>query len=157
MFAGYTIDRVLGAGGMATVYLAAHPRLPRRVALKLLHPELTRDDYVRSRFELEAEQAARLEHPNIVDVLDRGREGDQLWIAMQYVEGGSAGDAIRTDGAMAPDRAVFVIIETAKALDYATARVCCTMTSNPTTSCSSVTARIVAAGYCWPTSGLPRR
>ncbi|MGH3633026.1 MAG: protein kinase domain-containing protein, partial [Mycobacterium sp.] len=119
VFAGYTIDRVLGAGGMATVYLAAHPRLPRRVALKLLHPELTRDDYVRSRFELEAEQVARLEHPNIVDVHDRGREGDQLWIAMQYVDGASAGDAIGNSGAMAAGRAVFIVTETAKALDYA--------------------------------------
>ncbi|OHV06300.1 serine/threonine-protein kinase [Mycobacterium talmoniae] len=119
VFAGYTIERVLGGGGMGTVYVAAHPRLPRRVALKLLHLDLTRDDYVRSRFESEAGHVARLEHPNIVGVYDTGREGNQLWIAMQYIEGSSAGDALRSGGPLAPEQAVRVIGETAKALDYA--------------------------------------
>src|SRR5574340_1176093 len=118
VFAGYTIEAVLGGGGMGTVYLAAHPRLPLRVALKLLHPELTRDDYVRSRFESEADHAARLEHPNIVAVYDRGREGDQLWIAMQYVTGTDAGKAL-AEGALDPARAVHIVTEIAKALDYA--------------------------------------
>nr|GLK33682.1 hypothetical protein GCM10017611_05240 [Rhodococcus wratislaviensis] len=76
VFAGYTIERVLGVGGMGTVYAAAHPRLPRRIALKVLHPALAEDDDARARFEREADHAARLEHPNIV-VYDLGREGDQ--------------------------------------------------------------------------------
>ncbi|CAG7581940.1 serine/threonine-protein kinase [Rhodococcus opacus] len=78
---------------MGTVYAAAHPRLPRRIALKVLHPALAEDDDARARFEREADHAARLEHPNIVAVYDRGREGDRLWIAMQYVEGTDAATA----------------------------------------------------------------
>ncbi|ABG99584.1 serine/threonine protein kinase (plasmid) [Rhodococcus jostii RHA1] len=118
VFAGYTIERVLGVGGMGTVYAAAHPRLPRRIALKVLHPALAEDDDARSRFELEADHAARLEHPNIVAVYDRGREGDRLWIAMQYVDGTDA-ETAREGAPLDPARAVRIITETAKALDYA--------------------------------------
>jgi serine/threonine protein kinase len=78
VFAGYTIERVLGVGAMGTVYLAAHPRLPKSVALKLLHRSLTSDENLRLRFESEADHAARLEHPNIVAVYDRGRDGNQM-------------------------------------------------------------------------------
>ncbi|MFH5229256.1 serine/threonine-protein kinase PknD [Antrihabitans spumae] len=118
VFVGYTIERVLGAGGMGAVYLAKDPRLPRRTALKLLDRNLTADDDVRVRFELEADHASRLEHPNIVAIFDRGRDGDQDWIAMQYVPGTDASEAVR-DRPMDPERAVHIITETAKALDYA--------------------------------------
>ncbi|MBJ8344307.1 serine/threonine-protein kinase PknD [Antrihabitans sp. YC2-6] len=117
-FAGYTIEAVLGVGGMGGVYLANHPNLPRKVALKLLHRSLTADDYVRSRFEQEAEHAARLQHPNIVPVYDRGRLGDQLWIAMQYVSGTDASKLLR-DGPLPPGRVIHIITETGRALDYA--------------------------------------
>nr|WP_277351761.1 protein kinase [Antrihabitans stalactiti] len=118
VFAGYTVEQVLGVGGMGTVYLAAHPRLPRKTALKLLHPGLTDDEYVRSRFEQEADHAARLEHPNIVAVHDRGVSAGQLWIAMQHIDGTDA-KAELEHGPVAPDRAVYIVSETAKALDYA--------------------------------------
>ncbi len=118
VFVGYTIERVLGVGGMGAVYLAQDPRLPRRTALKLLDRTLTADEDVRARFELEADHAARLEHPNIVSIFDRGREADQDWIAMQYVVGTDAAVAVRA-GPMDPARAVHIITETAKALDYA--------------------------------------
>ncbi|AQA22951.1 serine/threonine-protein kinase PknJ [Rhodococcus sp. MTM3W5.2] len=118
ILAGYRIERVLGRGGMGDVYLADHPNLPRQVALKVLHASWTRDDYVRSRFESEADHAARLEHPNIVTVHDRGREGDLLWIAMQYVPGVDAKQALES-GPLDVERAVHIISETAKALDYA--------------------------------------
>ena len=118
VFAGYTVEQVLGVGGMGTVYLAAHPRLPRKAALKLLHHGLTDDEYVRSRFEQEADHAARLEHPNIVAVHDRGVYDDQLWIAMQHIDGTDA-KAELEHGPIAPDRAVYIVSETAKALDYA--------------------------------------
>ncbi|MFI9509202.1 protein kinase [Nocardia sp. NPDC052566] len=117
MFAGYRIERVLGQGGMGTVYLAAHPRLPRSIALKLLGRELYADDELRLRFEREADVAARLDHPNIVAVYDRGVEDHQLWISMQYVDGS---DAAEFRGAsMDPARAVRIVGQTADALDYA--------------------------------------
>ncbi|WP_067695056.1 protein kinase domain-containing protein [Nocardia jejuensis] len=116
--AGYLVGRVLGTGGMGTVYLATHPRLPKQVALKVLHTALTADDYIRGRFESEAENAARLDHPNIIGVLDRGRVGDRLWIAMQYVPSIDA-QALLKQGPVEPRRAVQIIAEVAKALDFA--------------------------------------
>ncbi len=118
VFVGYTIERVLGKGGMGAVYLAQDPRLPRKTALKLLDRTLTADVAVRARFELEAEHAARLEHPNIVSIFDRGREAEQDWIAMQYVVGTDVAVALGS-GSTSPTRAVHIITETAKALDYA--------------------------------------
>ncbi|MCB0935744.1 MAG: protein kinase, partial [Mycobacterium sp.] len=86
-FAGYTISRLLGAGGMGEVYLAQHPRLPRQDALKILTEQLSGDNAYRDRFLREADLAARLWHPNIVRVNDRGEDQGQLWIAMDYIEG----------------------------------------------------------------------
>jgi len=86
-FAGYTIIRLLGSGGMGEVYLAQHPRLPRRDALKILRPDVSADDDYRHRFIREADLAATLWHPNIVAVHDRSEEDGQLWIAMDYVDG----------------------------------------------------------------------
>ncbi|MGW6811685.1 protein kinase domain-containing protein [Nocardia sp. NPDC055050] len=118
VFAGYTIERTLGAGGMGTVYAARHPTLPRTVALKVLHPFLTGDEYVRTRFEFEADHGARLDHPAIVAVYDRGREGDRLWIAMQLVPGTDAAHLLR-EGAVAPERAVHIVEQVSAGLDYA--------------------------------------
>lgn len=117
VFAGYRIDRLLGRGGMGTVYLAAHPRLPRQVALKLLDRELYSDNEVRGRFEREADVSAHLDHPGIVSVLDRGIEDGLMWISMQYVDGRDA-SAFRGEP-LAPARAVGIIARTAEALDYA--------------------------------------
>jgi serine/threonine protein kinase, bacterial len=89
-FAGYKIIRLLGSGGMGEVYLAEHPRLPRRDALKVLPSAVSADDEFRRRFEREADLAASLWHPNIVEVHDRGEFEGQLWIAMDYVEGTNA-------------------------------------------------------------------
>lgn len=116
-FAGYVIRRRLGVGGMGMVFLARHPRLPRLVALKLLNPELYSDREIRLRFERESELAGRLEHPNIVTVYDRGAEGKQLWISMQYVPGS---DASLVDlHVLDPRRAVQIIADTGVALDFA--------------------------------------
>lgn len=117
VFAGYVIDRQLGRGGMGSVYLAKHPRLPRMTALKLLNREMFFDKEVRARFEREADLVARLDHPNIVTVYDRGLEDEQLWISMQYIDGI---DAASVDPQkLPPERAVQIIAETAAALDYA--------------------------------------
>ncbi|WP_336085861.1 protein kinase domain-containing protein [Nocardia sp. SSK8] len=117
VFAGYTIRRVLGQGGMGVVYLARHPRLPRLTALKLLSRELSADAEIRQRFEREADLVAQLEHPNIVNVYDRGTEDDQLWISMQFVAGTDVATA--DVNVLTPDRAVQIVIETATALDFA--------------------------------------
>lgn len=117
--AGYTVEGVLGAGGMGTVYRARNPSLPRSDALKVLSAELSQDPQFRARFTREAELAATLDHPNIVTVYNRGEtEQQQLWIAMQYVAGTDADAEIR-EGKMTPARAVHITTEVAKALDYA--------------------------------------
>ncbi|MGW5383332.1 serine/threonine-protein kinase [Nocardia sp. NPDC003963] len=116
-FAGYRIERVLGRGGMGVVYLARHPRLPRAVALKLLNQEVSTDTELVRRFEREADVVARLEHPGIVGVLDRGTNDGHLWIAMQYIRGT---DAASWNAAAQPPATVARLLgETALALDYA--------------------------------------
>ncbi|MFC4125454.1 serine/threonine-protein kinase [Nocardia rhizosphaerae] len=117
VFAGYTIRRVLGHGGMGVVYLARHPRLPRLTALKLLSRELSADEEIRRRFEREADLVAQLEHPNIVNVYDRGTDDDQLWISMQFVAGTDVATA--DVNVLTPGRAVQIVAETATALDFA--------------------------------------
>ncbi|MFD4403338.1 serine/threonine-protein kinase [Nocardia sp. NPDC058499] len=116
-FAGYDIEGVLGEGGMGTVYLARHPRLPMQVALKLLVPTASADKELRQRFEQEAGVIARLEHPNIVDVYDCGATDGHLWIAMQYIRGGHTGQL--TPHNSPPGRTLSVIAQTGDALDYA--------------------------------------
>jgi serine/threonine-protein kinase len=118
VFAGYRIERLLGAGGMGTVYLARDPDLPRSNALKVLSPELSRDPDFRARFLREADVASSLDHPNIVSIYRRGEFEGQLWIAMQFVDGSDADAALRA-GTMTPARAVHIIGEVGKALDYA--------------------------------------
>ncbi|WP_280507736.1 serine/threonine-protein kinase, partial [Nocardia flavorosea] len=119
-FAGYRIEGILGRGGMGTVYLARHPRLPRSVALKLLNREVSTDPELSRRFEREADVVARLEHPGIVGIYDRGSDEGHLWIAMQYVRGTDAAtwDARAHPAATAVRRCA----ETAAALDYAHSR-----------------------------------
>ncbi|MDM2349574.1 Probable serine/threonine-protein kinase PknJ [Mycobacteroides abscessus subsp. abscessus] len=119
---GYQIERVLGRGGMGTVYLAANPNLQRSEALKILSAQSSRDPEFRARFMREASLAASLDHPNIVTVHNRGEtpEGD-LWIAMQYVQGSDA-HSESASGRMSLTRAVHIISEVAKALDYLHAR-----------------------------------
>lgn len=117
---GYRIERVLGAGGMGTVYLAKHPQLPRMDALKVLSADLSRDAEFRGRFEREANIVAGLDHPNIVSVHNRGEEHGQLWIAMQYIEGTDASAEQKRDPhAMTPLRALNIVTQVGKGLDYA--------------------------------------
>ncbi|WP_029112141.1 serine/threonine-protein kinase [Mycobacterium sp. URHB0044] len=115
---GYTIEGVLGSGGMGTVYRAANPTLPRSDALKILSAEFSRDDQFRARFQREADVAATLDHPNIVAVYNRGEFNGQLWIAMQYVPGTDADRELKL-GTMTPQRAAHITTEVAKALDFA--------------------------------------
>jgi serine/threonine-protein kinase len=120
-FAGYTILRLLGSGGMGEVYLAQHPRLPRRDALKILGNDVSADDDYRQRFIREADLAATLWHPNIVRVNDRGEFDGQLWIAMDFVDGADAASLLRDryPAGMPADEVVAIIAAIASALDYA--------------------------------------
>ncbi|MFE3193364.1 protein kinase [Nocardia sp. NPDC059240] len=117
VFAEYVIERQLGRGGMGSVYLAKHPRLPRLTALKLLNREMVFDKEVRARFEREADLVSQLDHHNIVTVYDRGLEDGQLWISMQYIDGVDAASV--TPQTLPAERAVQIVAETADALDYA--------------------------------------
>ncbi|ORV19140.1 serine/threonine-protein kinase [Mycobacterium celatum] len=121
VFAGYTILRLLGSGGMGEVYLAQHPRLPRRDALKVLPANLTADHEFRQRFNREADVAARLSHPHIVGVHDRGEFREQLWISMDHVEGTDAAEMLRSryPSGMPHEEVVEIVSAVADALDYA--------------------------------------
>ena len=121
VIAGYTILRSLGAGGMGEVYLAQHPRLPRRDALKLLSASVCSESEYRQRFNREADIAATLWHPHIVEVHDRGDVDGQLWISMDYVEGTDAGRLLaeRYPDGMPPDEVMRIVAAVADALDYA--------------------------------------
>ena len=118
---GYTIVRSIGAGGMGEVYLAQHPRLPRRDALKVLAATVCADSEYRQRFEREADIAATLWHPHIVEVHDRGDVDGRLWISMDYVEGTDAGELLtdRHPKGMPPDEVVRIVTAIGDALDYA--------------------------------------
>jgi serine/threonine-protein kinase len=121
VIAGYTILRSLGAGGMGEVYLAQHPRLPRHDALKVLSASVCSESEYRQRFNREADIAATLWHPHIVEVHDRGDVEGQLWISMDYVEGTDACRLLaeRYPDGMPPDEVARIVTAVADALDYA--------------------------------------
>ncbi|MBJ7337901.1 serine/threonine-protein kinase [Mycolicibacterium sp.] len=121
-FAGYAIVRLLGAGAMGEVYLAEHPRLPRRDALKVMALKVSSDAEYRERFNREAQNVAALWHPSIVTVHDRGEDEGRLWIAMDYVEGTDAGQVLLEKDhrrGLPPDDVVRIIRAVAEALDHA--------------------------------------
>ena len=83
----YTLDRKIGTGGMADVWLADDQELNRKVAIKILHDNFAQDKEFVERFRLEAQSAAGLQHPNVVSIFDRGEFKDTYFIAMEYVDG----------------------------------------------------------------------
>lgn len=116
----YRIEREIGRGGAAIVYLAHHQRLERPVALKVLQPQLQGDAGFVERFLFEARAAARLDHPNIVAIYDAGQIEGADYIAMEYVEGESLAEILRrVPGSLPLDFAVSVVNQVAAALDYA--------------------------------------
>jgi serine/threonine-protein kinase len=114
----YVIERELGRGGMATVYLAHDLRHDRPVALKVLHPELAAT-LGPERFQREIKLAARLQHPHILGVYDSGEAAGQLWFTMPYVDGESLRDRLAREGQLPVEDAVRITREAAAALDYA--------------------------------------
>ena len=115
----YEIQQLIGRGGMSVVYLAEHIRLHRKVALKLLSPEMAEDDTFRRRFTSEWERLAQLDHPNIIPIFEAGEAGDLLFIAMRYVQTTDLKGLITHEGRLEPERAVSIIAQIASALDAA--------------------------------------
>ena len=119
--AGYLIEGLLGRGGMSVVYLAEDLRLHRKVALKLIAPELAEDERFRERFLAESELAASLDHPNVVPIYEAGEAEGVLFIAMRYVEGHDLKELLG-GGAIPSERAIALCAQIASALDSAHAR-----------------------------------
>jgi YVTN family beta-propeller protein len=119
--AGYRIEALLGRGGMSVVYLAEGLRLHRKVALKLIAPELATDERFRDRFLAESELAASLDHPNVIPIFEAGDADGVLFIAMRYVEGQDLRQLLAR-GSLSLERAIVICAQIAAALDAAHAR-----------------------------------
>ena len=117
----YRLESRLGSGGMSTVHLAFDERLERNVAVKLLAEHLASDPAFVSRFQREALAAARLIHPNIVQVFDSGLDDhrDQHYIVMEYIEGQSCAEILREHGWLEVDDVLAVVLGACAGLDYA--------------------------------------
>ncbi len=115
----YQIERLLGEGGMGAVYLAEHTHMRKRVAVKVLHPEMGRQAEVVARFEREAMAAANIEHPNVAAATDFGKlEDGSFFLVLEYVEGTSLRDVIQK-GRLEIGRAVHIVRQMASALSRA--------------------------------------
>src|SRR5436190_846366 len=95
---GYRIESVIGRGGMSVIYLAEQVRLGRKVALKLLAPELATDDRYRERFAAESRLASSINHPNIIPLYGAGEDQGYLYIAMRYIDGPSLRQLMQRSG-----------------------------------------------------------
>jgi serine/threonine-protein kinase len=115
----YRVERTLGHGGMAAVYLAHDAELERPVAVKVLAEHLASDEAFRQRFLREARMAAKLSHPNVVHVYDQGDEDGQPFIVMEYVEGVTLGDELKRSGPLAPARVVDLALQICGGLEHA--------------------------------------
>lgn len=113
---GARIERMIGRGGMGTVYRAHQLELERTIAIKILSPALTSDPKQVAQFFREAKALARLEHPNIVTIYNVGKEDDLHFIQMQYVEGGSLENWIQHHGRLSIEEACRFVEQAAKGL-----------------------------------------
>ena len=117
--AGHHLEALIGRGGMGAVYRAEELTLGRKVALKVIAPELAQDSRFRERFLRESRIAASLDHPHIVPIFKAGEEDGALFLAMRYVEGTDLGKLLAEGGALAPARAIALLEQVADGLDAA--------------------------------------
>lgn len=115
----YRLDRTLGEGGMARVYLGVDTLLRRRVAIKVLREQYAADQDFVTRFYQEAESAAKLSHPNVVNTYDVGREGDLYYIVMELVDGPSLAEMLSADGRLPEPVAIDYAVQICTGLAYA--------------------------------------
>lgn len=117
--AGFRVEALIGRGGMGVVYRATQLSLERPVALKLISPELASEERFRERFLREARLTASLDHPHLLPVYEAGEDEGTLFLAMRLVEGSSLAELLRSEGALAPERALRLIAQLAQALQAA--------------------------------------
>jgi serine/threonine-protein kinase len=122
---GYSIEHVIGRGGMGVIYCARELELDRSAALKVVAPELAADPGFRARFLREAQIAASIEHPHVVPILPVGGQDGTLFIAMRPIQGQDLADVIRAEGSLAPERAARIVDQVADALDAAHEKASC--------------------------------
>jgi serine/threonine-protein kinase len=120
--AGYRVESFISRGGMAVIYRAHDRRLGRRVALKLLAPELSQDERFQQRFLRESRLAASLDHPNIIPIYEAGEASGLLYIVMRYVEGSDMKELIDREGPLELDQITSILRQVGAALDAAHAR-----------------------------------
>jgi serine/threonine protein kinase len=118
-FAGYRVDELVGRGGMGVVYRATDVALERSVALKLLAPELARDESFRRRFASESKVAASLDHPNVIPIYAAGEHDGVLYLAMRFVRGEDLRLRLHREGRLAPGAAAGLVAQVGSALDAA--------------------------------------
>jgi len=121
-FGHYRIEQFIGRGGMGVVYRAEHVHLGRKVAIKLLAPELAANDSFRERFVRESQLAASIDHPNVIPIYEAADLDGTYFIAMRYVEGIDLKEVIQSSGRLDAERVLAVLSQIAGALDAAHAR-----------------------------------
>jgi hypothetical protein len=119
---GYAVGRRLGKGATGTVWLARQQSLDREVAIKVLSPRLAADRAFVARFQDEARAAASLNHPNVVHVYDVGEVEGTHYLSMEYMEGGCLETRLKAEGPLPWRKALEVLADGARALDYASSR-----------------------------------
>ncbi|MFA7159611.1 MAG: serine/threonine-protein kinase, partial [Kiritimatiellia bacterium] len=116
---GYQIKGVLGEGGMGTVYLAVQESLGRKVAIKILPPSLACNESYLMRFRHEARAAAKIRHPNIVQIYDAGEHNSVYFFIMEYIDGETSGSRVARKGRLDEQSALLIAESVAVALEYA--------------------------------------
>lgn len=118
----YEIRDLIQAGGMGKIFLGVHKALDKKVAIKIIHQELVKNEHFKSRFYREAKLSAGLDHSGIIDIYDFGSSEDFDYIIMPYIEGENLEVRIKKQGPMNPAEGVRIMIEIADALHYAHSR-----------------------------------